>query len=94
MKQNMNQGNYSKAELQNAVAVSASVKDNRSTRDISALLDAKPSSCMKLYRPWLLYKINTTPTHVNAFSLIYIYLQYMFQQRLRSFKHPGALGPV
>lgn len=71
----MNQVNYGKAQLQNAVvAVSALVKDNRSTRDVSALLDAKPCSCMKLYRTWPLYKINTTPTHVNAVSLIYTYI--------------------
>lgn len=82
--------NYSEAELQNAVAVSVSAKDNRSSKDISALLNAKPCSCMKLYTPWPLHKINFTPTHVSAVCLIYT---YMFQQHLHPIIYPGALGP-
>lgn len=44
---------------------------------------------MKHYMPQALCKINTTPTHVNAVSLIYT---YVFQEHLHTFKCPGALG--
>lgn len=38
------------------------------------LLNSKPRRCRKLYTPWPLHKINSTPTHVNAVSLSLIYV--------------------
>lgn len=81
---------HSETDLQNAVAVGVSVKNSRSLRDTSALLQVRACSCMKLHMLWPRHKTNTAPSHANAVPLFYT---YTFHRHLLSFKYPGAVRP-